>query len=649
VAAAAVTAAPELDLLVPADEADDPGRVGPAFARLADLRRHGFPVPDFFCVPADALAAVLADLRCDGPDLPAGSVAWAAGWHARLAATPLPAGLAARLLERFDALVGPDGRVAVRAGAVTEDAAGACVPDVPRADLTRRVAECWASAFTARAVHSRLLRGLDPCAAGMAVCVQAMVPAAAGADVAELTRRVEAHCGGPYEVAGVVTAAGEVHLVAARPAAPAPSGPRVTYASAGGYPGVSCALTHSVAAALAEAGQHDQLRRRGVPARQLRRHRPELRGLVAQLDGRVYHRTDSWDRLDALVPARPRVRQAVALLPGVVRSRRRVGGLLRWWDRRFVTALAQPRREPAELVADYQRLWAEVGELWGLPAVNERHGRVAAGLLAGLTARWAAGAEPDVLAGMLRGGRESRSAAAARSTIALAERVRRRPDLRAALAGGDDRATWAALCAGRYGDDLAAAALRHVHRYGDRGPRDLKLETETVRSAPWTLLPLLRAYADQPAVSVGTSRRRERESRAAAERHLRRHCPQWMRRELLRVLYATLRECVRLHEDARFCRSQLVGLSRDLLLALGAELASAGLLGDPRDVLDLTVDEVLGAFQGTVEGADLAGLAAVRRARREVWLSTVDRPAVVRLPPSTPVARSLAADPVAGP
>ena len=88
------------------------------------------------------------------------------------------------------------------------------------------------------------------------------------------------------------------------------------------------------------------------------------------------------------------------------------------------------------------------------------------------------------------------------------------------------------------------------------------------------------------------------------------------------MLAAHGRRLALLHSDRDaalqpLCRTELFGLSRRVLLRLGVLLAGAGHLDDPRDVLDLTVEEVLGAFDGTLPGRDLRTLAALRRDERE--------------------------------
>jgi pyruvate,water dikinase len=158
----------------------------------------------------------------------------------------------------------------------------------------------------------------------------------------------------------------------------------------------------------------------------------------------------------------------------------------------------------------------------------------------------------------------------------------------------------------------------HVERYGDRAIQDNKLESVTPRQAPWTVLPAVRAYLRQSrtvAASVATGER----VRAEAWQELRSRCRNPVQRAVLRLLFDAMRVFLRNREDTRFCRSQLIGDLRALLLRQGEHLVAAGRLDRPRDVLDLTVEEVLGAFDGTVAGADLRGLAAVRAAERQRW------------------------------
>ncbi|MCP9971856.1 PEP-utilizing enzyme [Actinomadura madurae] len=152
-----------------------------------------------------------------------------------------------------------------------------------------------------------------------------------------------------------------------------------------------------------------------------------------------------------------------------------------------------------------------------------------------------------------------------------------------------------------------------------------------------TIAPLVRRGA-----TVAGSRADEARAAEEARRRLRAACRNPARRAVLHALLSLMRWFVRAREDTRFCRTQLFGLSREVLWRLGAELAAAGALDEAMDVLDLTADEVTGAFDGTLPGADLRGLAAVRRAERVRHLDVPLPPALFSVPAGRPVAAALA-------
>ncbi|WP_396445815.1 PEP/pyruvate-binding domain-containing protein [Actinomadura sp.] len=503
--------------------------------------------------------------------------------------------------------------------------------------------------------------------------------------VAGLAARVEDHFGRPQDIEGTFTPDGALHLVQARPLAASArdDGPRVHWGNHNiteSFPGVSGALTYSQARMFYELAFGDLYRRMGVPARRLRANAHRLARMVGHLDGRVYYRLDDWQELHGQLPvfdlirggweenmgitgearaARRRSRlRAAASLPAVVcraaGHRRATKRFLRWWDGVMAEVhdpAARPLAErPAdELIALYRRVWAEASTRWGVTLANSVYGLLVMRAGTALLRRWA-DAGPELLVGLLCGGRENRSLAAARAAIGLAERAAEDPDLKAALLAADPaderslRAVWEGVEAGRHGSRVAAEARAYLRRYGDRAVHDLKLDAPTPRQRPWMLAGTLATFVRQGATAAGN---RADEARAAdeARRRLRAACRGPARRAVLNAMLAVTRWLVRTREDTRFCRTQLFGLSRTVLWRLGEDLAAAGALDDPMDVLDLTVEEVIGAFDGTLPGSGpcgLRGLAAVRRAERDRHRDAPPPPALLSLPAGRPVAAALA-------
>jgi pyruvate,water dikinase len=328
---------------------------------------------------------------------------------------------------------------------------------------------------------------------------------------------------------------------------------------------------------------------------------------------------------------------------------RRVRDFLRWWDG-YHARLDGSAMSPSEVAEEYRNLMAQVNRHWGVTLTNGIFLFAGTRAVKDLLRRWTPAADRSVLNGMLSGGKDNRSAEAVHSAVALATRAAESAELRdALLSAGDSRRLWAELIAGGHGADFAAALREHLRRYGDRGPQDLKLEAVTPRVEPWTVLHTVRAYLRQGHTVENSRVTGERVNRDG-RRELRRHCRNPVKRGVLRVLFAILRALLRAREDTRFCRSQLLGDIRALLLQQGAHLVDAGRLDRPRDVLDLTVDEVLGAFDGSVPGADLRALAAVRARERAGWIAA-DRalPARLETDPDLPLTLALPTAVSAGP
>lgn len=473
-----------------------------------------------------------------------------------------------------------------------------------------------------------------------------------------LMLRIEEHFGAPQDIEGTFTEDGRIHIVQSRPiaAAPARRDPTILWDNNNAtetFPGVSCALTYSMGRELIEVGFTDLYRRMGVPAGEIHRNRPRLRQMIGYLDGHVYYAIDNWYALHGMMrcfrPLFPTWEQAIGLTGrdagrapinpvtkllclAEITARmtvhpRRVAGFLHWWRGRHAS-LDVAAMSPSEVVTAYRTLWTEVSERWGITLINGLFLFTATWAVNSTVRRWLPTADRSVLNGMLSGGRVNLSALAVHSAVALAARAAADPALcEALLSRTDVERLWAELVGGSHGADFATALRDHVRDFGDRGMQDNKLEAVTPRQAPWIVLHSVRAYLRQDQTVEGVVATGEH-VRAEAWQELRRHCRNPVKRSVLRGLFAAMRAFLRNREDTRFCRSQLIGDLRALLLRQGEHLVATGRLDRPRDVLDLTVEEVLGAFDGTTASADVRGLAAVRAAERARWIA-----ANLRLPP----------------
>ncbi|MEV4761485.1 PEP/pyruvate-binding domain-containing protein [Micromonospora chokoriensis] len=565
-----------------------------------------------------------------------------------------------------------------------------------KADIEHYFVDGATGAVHADTVTKRTMVGLDPArpdAGPVGLPVPARLaepPVLTDVEVHEicaLAARVEGLFGGPQDIEGTLTADGRVHLVQARPAvipAAAVDGVRPDHAAVPwtnhnlteSFPGFTGALTYSQACVFYQVGFADFYRRMGVPERNLRRHRHHLSRMVGYLDGRVFYRLDAWFALHGRIPGfalmRPLWERSLGLTertgmppesPGrswreVLRAAPRLALLLarqpaelraflRWWDALVAETGGLADRTPDELIERYRQMWAEVERRWGTTMVSSYFGLAALGATTVLLRRWVPDGEA-LLPRLVAGGRPNRTLAAVRSAIGLAELVNAVPELRMAVLHRPEPEVWAEITAGRYGADVASAFVRHLDAYGDRALHDLKLEVPTPRQRPAMTLATIRPFVTQ-GLTVAGSLADARRSRDEARQALRAACPNPARRAVLHATLGVLRFFLTAREDTRFCRSQLYGVSRDVLWRLAAGLVEANLLDTVDDVAHLRVEEVLGAFDGTVADADLRAVVTRRRAELAAAADRPEPPAYFTTPAGVPVRPGLAARAGTGP
>lgn len=551
-----------------------------------------------------------------------------------------------------------------------------------RADIDHFFADPHGVSVQAAVVPKARMIGLDPANPG-AGPRELPVPAALSQrpvltedevrQICALADRAEACFGVPQDIEGTLTADGEIHLVQARPmvpsaTAPMPSRRRVlpddkirwtNHNVTESFPGVTSTLTFSQACQFYELAFGGFYRRMGVRARDLRRHDAWLGQMIGRINGRVYYRLDAWYELHGLIPIyallRPTWQRAIGLsgdeltdapplrysLRALARTAPRMVAMfavhpwairrfLRWWDRFAATAGVLDGCDMKELAARHRQIWSGFGKWWPVTLVNSFFLLASQAVAERLLRRWAGDASPAMVGALLHGGRPNRSLAALRSALSVAEQMRASPELRQTLGTGDDQATYAQVSAGRFGADLADAVSEHLRRYGDRTMHDLKLEVRTPRQDPAKLIALLSPLVEQD-MTVADLRDDERCAAQDGDERLRRACPDPVRRLVLTAVLATTRRLIQAREDTRFCRSQLYGLTRDIVWRLGEALTAAGWLDAAADVMHLTVPEVLDAADGRCDTAALRGLVAQRRADLEASASLQAPPAYLRL------------------
>ena len=173
----------------------DPGRVGPKAANLVRLGRAGLPIPDGFCLAADAYRHQVAALGLEASargafasSHPAEARQHALQMKLGLLEQPIDAAVLQPLLEAWRDLVARTGALTVvRSSALVEDRFGSSFAGQfesylgieDEAEMLTAVRACWAALWSTRALRYMATHELDPADTAMAVLVQPLVRARA--------------------------------------------------------------------------------------------------------------------------------------------------------------------------------------------------------------------------------------------------------------------------------------------------------------------------------------------------------------------------------------------------------------------------------------------------------------------------------------
>jgi phosphohistidine swiveling domain-containing protein len=422
------------------------------------------------------------------------------------------------------------------------------------------------------------------------------------------------------------------------------------------YSGVTTPLTFSFAREIYPPVYRQFCRLMGVPSRAIERHDDIFQNVLGLVRGRMYYNLLNWYRILALLPgyrlnrqfmeqmmgveeALPEAladeiaravrggwlvergqlaRTAVGLVVNYCRLNRRVHAFYRRLDVALApSSPAIAESTPDELVAHYRGLRRRLLLDWDAPLVNDFFAMIFYGLLRRLVTRWcgdlAGTLQNDLIGG--EGGMVSAEPAILMQNLARCAAPH--PSLVDRLMTGTVPAIDAALA--QHGE-LRAGCRQYLARFGDRTVNELKLESTTLHDDPLPLFRAIGALARQMAAAPAAdeadvrppspgdrlrSAARVRVAGALAGHPLRRLVFHWVLRQA--------RRRVRDRENLRLERTRLFARVRQIFLALGRQLHALDLIGDPRDVLYLEVDEVLAFVDGRSTCRDLRALTAVRR------------------------------------
>ncbi|WP_119388431.1 PEP/pyruvate-binding domain-containing protein [Taklimakanibacter lacteus] len=406
------------------------------------------------------------------------------------------------------------------------------------------------------------------------------------------------------------------------------------------YPGVVAPLTYSFAQYAYARVYRMFVRMIGVSETTIAGNAAVFENMLGRLDGRVYYNLLNWYRVLAMLPGFALNRAHMETMMGVseplpdeianmlITKPKGVAGRLGEYGRmargifrliahafglkrmiagfyqRLNQALARPASSLdamplSELAREYRRIELSLLDRWDAPLINDFLCMMAFGASRKLMGKWAGEAGIRLHSDILIGQGDIISAEPARLIREMGQLIKDDASAIDALAAGD------ASMLARHGD-LDAQVRRYIDKFGDRCTEELKLESLSLNDDPAPLLKAIAASARSPAQA------RPRGGDPLAQiRSLFAGKP--VKAFLARRLMTWTKNRVRDRENLRFERTRIFGRARRLFLTCGERLAAQGLLAEKRDIMFLTVQEILGTIEGFAVSTDLKGLAALRK------------------------------------
>jgi pyruvate,water dikinase len=255
----------------------------------------------------------------------------------------------------------------------------------------------------------------------------------------------------------------------------------------------------------------------------------------------------------------------------------------------------------------FRRLQRELIEKWGPMQTLDATILLSVGLLALLTRRWLPEAPEWFTWAAAAPGGAVESAEPVWALRELAAQARADTEIRHLLEHTSDSEAHQALREGGHTRFLAAVDA-YIADYGYRSPDELKLEVPDLHENPAGLFSLLRAAL--PDTTEGGTPDRGGEADAHLDEHLR-----GPRRFVYERVRNKARAALTDRERLRFCRTRAFGTAKRMLRGIGRDLARAGAIDAWDDVFMLRLEEILGAYEGTIAHTGLRDLAALRRAQ----------------------------------
>jgi pyruvate,water dikinase len=425
------------------------------------------------------------------------------------------------------------------------------------------------------------------------------------------------------------------------------------------YCGVTTPLTFSYASYGYSIVYDQTYRILKVPEKTLEELKPVFRNMLGLIKGRVYYNINNWyrallilpsfktnkadlermmglqDPIDLIQDKKLTFFQKLSRIPGLLRALftlkagfKKIDILVaefRQMFQREYEYVNRPRLhtlEIAELLKLHDYLIDKIMYNWQTPIINDFYVM----MMNGKMHRWlekAGVSDPVIVQNNLMSGEEGiESTEPTKFLLRMCGYLRQKPALIEIMKNVENHNLIAAFQSAD--TEFYNKCLEYIELYGDRCMGELKLESITLRQDPSFLFAVLRNYLSRDDISIETLARNEMKFRQEAEEAafsaVKEKSGSFKLRNFKKDLLK-LRQAVKNRENMRLMRTRAFGLSRDIFVEVGKQLAFYGLLEHPRDIFYLTLEELQQYMEGRSIQSMYKPLVASRKKEYESYES----------------------------
>ena len=388
----------------------------------------------------------------------------------------------------------------------------------------------------------------------------------------------------------------------------------------------------------------------GVPTEIIKEMDSYLAFMLGSINGRVYYNLFNWYKLVGILPGFKQNRQFMETMMGVTESLTdEIANRIKphpSWDtlsgrfRKFISGLnflkyhitiqklvddflttfnhdyerfrAMPLRRMRgdQLIRVYADVETNMMGRWKAPIINDFLCMVHFGLLRQLTLKWLNGLDSTIQNDLLSGEGGLESAEPMRALQRMAFTVSVNENLKLLFLNTDASDLMETLNQSSY-QEFYQQVLNYIDKYGFRCMSEMKLEEIDLMTDPTYLFVCIKNYLKSSDLKE-PNENHEQEIRKAAEQKVKQTLS-----GIKKIVYFWVlkhaRKAVKNRENTRFARTRIYGVARAIFQHIGEDLAHVGALNNNRDVFWLTIEEVMGVYNGTLPSYDLNALVNLRK------------------------------------